>query len=127
MIRCSECKHCGVMIIENPWFNRSFYTCGIAPKDVYWDKIPKLCACAGRDESKAALAAEREQSKEGGVAEMMRVWIVFWVAVFLLLDALDKLADCVENTFDRLVSNNWFVAALTVVNVWLVCKLAGWL
>ena len=25
---------------------------------------------------------------------MMRVWIVFWVAVFLLLDALDKLADC---------------------------------
>lgn len=58
---------------------------------------------------------------------MMRVWIVFWVAVFLLLDALDKLADCAENTFDRLVSNNWFVAALTVVNVWLVCKLAGWL
>ena len=58
---------------------------------------------------------------------MMKTWIVFWVAVFLLLDALDKLADCVENTFDRLVSNNWFVAALTVVNVWLVCKLAGWL
>ena len=58
---------------------------------------------------------------------MMRVWIVFWVAVFLLLGALDKLADCVENAFDRLVSNNWFVAALTVVNVWLVCKLAGWL
>ena len=58
---------------------------------------------------------------------MMRVWIVFWVAVFLLLHALDKLADCVENTFDRLVSNNWFVAALTASNVLLVCKLAGWL
>ena len=56
-----------------------------------------------------------------------KIWIVFWVAVFLLLDALDKLADCVESTFDRLVSSNWFVAALTVVNVWLVCKLAGWL
>ena len=58
---------------------------------------------------------------------MMRVWIVFWVAVFLLLDALDKLADCVESTFDRLASNNLFVAALTMANVWLVCKLAGWL
>ena len=56
-----------------------------------------------------------------------KIWIVFWVAVFLLLDALDKLADFVGNTFDRLATNNWFVAALTVVNVWLVCKLAGWL
>ena len=55
-----------------------------------------------------------------------KIWIAFWVVVFLLLDALDKLADCVEGTFDKLVSNNWFVAALTAVNVWLVCKLAGW-
>ena len=58
---------------------------------------------------------------------MMRVWIVFWVAVFLLLDALDKLADCVERTFDKMVSNNWFLAALTVANVLLACKLSGWM
>ena len=41
MIRCSECKHCGVVIIQNPYYNRSFYSCGIAPKEVYWNKVPK--------------------------------------------------------------------------------------
>ena len=56
----------------------------------------------------------------------MRIWIAFWVVVFLLLYALDKLADCAENTFDRLVSNNWFLAALTVANVLLAFKLSGW-
>ena len=55
-----------------------------------------------------------------------KIWIAFWVVVFLTLDALDKLADCVERTYDKMVSNNWFLAALTVANVLLACKLAGW-
>lgn len=58
---------------------------------------------------------------------MKTLWVTFWVAVFLLLDALDKLADCVESIFYRLVSSNWFLAALTAANVWLACKLSGWL
>ena len=56
-----------------------------------------------------------------------KIWIVLWVSVFLLLDMLDWMADRTGKMFDWLVSKNWFVAALTVVNVWLVCKLAGWL
>ena len=56
-----------------------------------------------------------------------KIWVAFWVVVFLLLDGLDKLADRVGNAFDRLVTSNWFVATITVLNVVLVLKMAGWL
>ena len=55
------------------------------------------------------------------------IWIYGWAYLFVALELLDKLAGRVGNAFDKLVSKNWFVAALTVVNVWLVCKLTGWL
>ena len=55
------------------------------------------------------------------------VWIYGWAYLFVALELLDKLAGRAGNAFDKLVSKNWFIAALTMVNVWLVCKLTGWL
>ena len=57
----------------------------------------------------------------------MRIWVTFWVAVFLLLDMLDKLAVSAGNTLERLAEKDWFVATITGLNVVLVLKMVGWL
>lgn len=58
---------------------------------------------------------------------MKTLWVTFWVAVFLLLDVLDKLAVSAGNTFEWLAEKDWFVATITVLNVVLVLKMVGWL
>lgn len=57
----------------------------------------------------------------------MKIWVTFWVAVFVLLDFLDKLAVGAGNTFDRLGQNDWAVATISLVNVVLFVKMMGWL
>ena len=57
----------------------------------------------------------------------MRIWIAFWVAVFLLLDVLDRTAQASGDILDYVMEKDWFIATITVLNVVLVLKMVGWL
>lgn len=57
----------------------------------------------------------------------MRIWIAFWVAVFLLLDVLDRTAQAAGDILDSVMEKDWFVATITGLNVVLVLKMVGWL
>ena len=51
----------------------------------------------------------------------MRLWITFWVVVYLALDALDAMAD----RFGRLLDEEWFAGAVLTVNVFLLLRVLG--
>ena len=57
----------------------------------------------------------------------MKIWVTFWVAVFLLLDVLDRTAQAAGNILDSVMEKDWFVATITGLNVVLVLKMVGWL
>lgn len=57
----------------------------------------------------------------------MRIWIAFWVAVFLLLDVLDRTAQAAGDILDYVMDKDWIAATITVLNVVLVLKMVGWL
>ena len=51
----------------------------------------------------------------------MRLWIAFWVVVYLVLDALDAMAD----RFGRLLDEGWFAGVVLTVNVFLLLRVLG--
>lgn len=58
---------------------------------------------------------------------MKAIWVTFWVAVFLLLDLLDRTAQASGDILDRVMEKDWFVATITGLNVVLALKMVGWL
>ncbi len=57
----------------------------------------------------------------------MKIWVAFWVAVFLLLDLLDQTAQAAGDILGNVMDEDWFIATITVLNVVLVLKMVGWL
>lgn len=57
----------------------------------------------------------------------MKIWVAFWVAVFLLLDLLDQTAQAAGDILGSVMDEDWFIATITVLNVVLVLKMVGWL
>lgn len=57
----------------------------------------------------------------------MKIWVAFWVAVFLLLDLLDQTAQAAGDILNSVMDEDWFIATITVLNVVLVLKMVGWL
>ena len=56
-----------------------------------------------------------------------KIWVAFWVAVFLLLDLLDQTAQAAGDILNNVMDEDWFIATITVLNVVLVLKMVGWL
>ncbi len=51
----------------------------------------------------------------------MKLWIAFWVVVYLALDALDAMA----GRFGRLMDEGWFAGVVLTVNVFLLLLVLG--
>ena len=74
------------------------------------------------------MAAGDQQAVQGeGYQMTMKIWVAFWVAVFLLLDLLDQTAQAAGDILNSVMDEDWFIATITVLNVVLVLKMVGWL
>ena len=55
----------------------------------------------------------------------MRIWVTFWVAVFLLLDVLDRTAQVAGDIRDNVLEKDWFAGLVVVINVAAVLRVMG--